>query len=53
MNQVISTLNLTKARETIIGGPLRRGVSGGERKRSVGHERFAYCLILTRLLGLT
>lgn len=36
---VIKTLGLTRCRDTIIGGPFRRGVSGGERKRvSIGHE---------------
>jgi ABC-type multidrug transport system ATPase subunit len=36
---VIKALGLTRCRDTIIGDQLRRGVSGGERKRvSVGHE---------------
>ncbi|GBF97037.1 ABC transporter G family member [Raphidocelis subcapitata] len=36
---VIAALGLEKSRGTIIGGFLRRGVSGGERKRvSIGHE---------------
>lgn len=36
---VIAALGLEKCRNTIIGGPLMRGVSGGERKRvAVGHE---------------
>lgn len=36
---VISTLGLSKCRNTIVGGGFRRGVSGGERKRvSIGHE---------------
>ncbi|KAL4542047.1 hypothetical protein Ndes2437B_g06366 [Nannochloris sp. 'desiccata'] len=36
---VISSLGLTKCKDTIIGGFFRRGISGGERKRaSVGHE---------------
>ncbi|KAG8366541.1 hypothetical protein BUALT_Bualt17G0090600 [Buddleja alternifolia] len=36
---IISELGLTRCRNTIIGGPLLRGVSGGERKRvSIGHE---------------
>ncbi|KAI7845331.1 hypothetical protein COHA_001172 [Chlorella ohadii] len=36
---VIKALGLTRCRDTIIGDHLRRGVSGGERKRvSVGHE---------------
>ena len=35
----IRGLGLTRCRDTIIGGPLVRGVSGGERKRvSIGHE---------------
>jgi ABC-type multidrug transport system ATPase subunit len=33
VDEVIGALNLTKARNTIIGGPFQRGVSGGERKR--------------------
>ncbi|KAL6006930.1 ABC transporter G member 21 [Asimina triloba] len=36
---VILELGLTRCRNTIVGGPLIRGVSGGERKRvSIGHE---------------
>lgn len=36
---IIVELGLTRCRNTIIGGPLLRGVSGGERKRvSIGHE---------------
>ncbi|KAF6163168.1 hypothetical protein GIB67_025032 [Kingdonia uniflora] len=36
---VISQLGLTKCKNSIIGGPLLRGVSGGERKRvSIGQE---------------
>ncbi|KAJ4841206.1 ABC transporter G member 9 [Turnera subulata] len=36
---VISELELTKCKNSIIGGPLKRGVSGGERKRvSIGQE---------------
>ncbi|XP_073139196.1 ABC transporter G family member 9 isoform X2 [Henckelia pumila] len=36
---VISQLGLTRCRDSIIGGPLLRGVSGGERKRvSIGQE---------------
>ncbi|KAH9321177.1 hypothetical protein KI387_015816, partial [Taxus chinensis] len=36
---VIVELGLTRCRNTIIGGPLIRGVSGGERKRvSIGQE---------------
>eukprot|EP00803_Ostreobium_quekettii_P006485 evm.model.scf_157.4 EVM.evm.TU.scf_157.4 scf_157:83416-93168(-) len=39
VESVISTLGLTKCRDTLIGGFMMRGVSGGERKRvSVGHE---------------
>ena len=35
----IRGLGLTRCRDTIIGGPLVRGISGGERKRvSIGHE---------------
>ncbi|KAJ4828460.1 ABC transporter G member 9 [Turnera subulata] len=36
---IISELELTKCKNTIIGGPIKRGVSGGERKRvSIGQE---------------
>eukprot|EP01026_Neomeris_dumetosa_P054850 TRINITY_DN494_c0_g1_i3.p1 TRINITY_DN494_c0_g1~~TRINITY_DN494_c0_g1_i3.p1 ORF type:complete len:686 (-),score=55.92 TRINITY_DN494_c0_g1_i3:520-2577(-) len=36
---VIVALGLEQCKDTLIGGPFRRGVSGGERKRvSVGHE---------------
>lgn len=36
---VISQLGLTRCKDSIIGGPLLRGVSGGERKRvSIGQE---------------
>ncbi|XP_031491559.1 ABC transporter G family member 21-like [Nymphaea colorata] len=36
---VLQELGLTKCRNSIIGGPLLRGVSGGERKRvSIGQE---------------
>ncbi|XP_027355275.1 ABC transporter G family member 9-like [Abrus precatorius] len=36
---VIDQLGLTKCKDSIIGGPLLRGVSGGERKRvSIGQE---------------
>lgn len=39
VNGVISALGLDKCQHTLVGGPTRRGVSGGERKRvSVGHE---------------
>jgi ABC-type multidrug transport system ATPase subunit len=38
-DSVIVELGLTRCRNTIIGGPLLRGVSGGERKRvSIGQE---------------
>jgi len=30
---IMEALNIMKAKDTIIGGPFRRGVSGGERKR--------------------
>lgn len=39
VNGVISALGLDKCQNTLVGGAMRRGVSGGERKRvSVGHE---------------
>lgn len=39
VNQIIADLKLTKAADTKIGGPLVKGVSGGERKRcSIGVE---------------
>ena len=39
VNAVITALGLETCRDTIIGGFLRRGISGGERKRvSVGQE---------------
>lgn len=39
VDAVITALGLDKCRGTLVGGPMRRGVSGGERKRvSVGHE---------------
>lgn len=39
VNQVIEWLNLESCQDTIIGGWLRRGISGGERKRtSIGYE---------------
>eukprot|EP01121_Diplochlamys_sp_Union-15-3_P020262 TRINITY_DN7866_c0_g1_i1.p1 TRINITY_DN7866_c0_g1~~TRINITY_DN7866_c0_g1_i1.p1 ORF type:complete len:548 (+),score=68.82 TRINITY_DN7866_c0_g1_i1:184-1644(+) len=34
VEDIIQVLNLSKAKNTIIGGPLIRGVSGGERKRT-------------------
>ncbi|KAL8137564.1 hypothetical protein V2J09_003565 [Rumex salicifolius] len=38
-DMVVRELGLTKCRNTIIGGPLLRGISGGERKRvSIGQE---------------
>ncbi|PIA30704.1 hypothetical protein AQUCO_05400065v1 [Aquilegia coerulea] len=37
--EVISQLGLTKCKDSIIGGPFERGISGGERKRvSIGQE---------------
>lgn len=37
--QIIMELGLTRCRSSIIGGPLLRGISGGERKRvSIGQE---------------
>lgn len=39
VNDLISTLKLNKCQNTRIGGPLVKGVSGGERKRtSIGVE---------------
>jgi len=39
VQEMISMLNLTKTKNTIIGGPFTRGVSGGERKRvNIGNE---------------
>lgn len=39
VNAVITSLGLDKCKDTIVGGFFRRGISGGERKRtSVGHE---------------
>ncbi|GFR49799.1 hypothetical protein Agub_g11737, partial [Astrephomene gubernaculifera] len=36
---VVAALGLGRCRDTIIGSPMMRGVSGGERKRvSIGHE---------------
>ncbi|CAL0333766.1 unnamed protein product [Lupinus luteus] len=38
-NAVMSQLGLTRCKNSIIGGPLLRGISGGERKRvSIGQE---------------
>jgi ABC-type multidrug transport system ATPase subunit len=34
VNKIIETLKLEKAQNTIIGGPMVKGVSGGERKRT-------------------
>lgn len=39
VEMIISALGLGKCRDTLIGGPMMKGVSGGERKRvAVGHE---------------
>ena len=39
MDSVVAALGLNKVRGTLVGGQMRRGVSGGERKRvSVAHE---------------
>jgi ABC-type multidrug transport system ATPase subunit len=39
VERVIDYLHLTKAKNTLIGGPLKRGISGGERKRvNIGNE---------------
>ncbi len=39
VEMVLRGLGLVKARDTIIGNHMMRGVSGGERKRvSIGHE---------------
>lgn len=39
VDAIIAELGLSRCKNTIIGGPLLRGVSGGERKRvSIGHE---------------
>ncbi|KAH9300523.1 hypothetical protein KI387_012106, partial [Taxus chinensis] len=39
VDAIIAELGLTRCKNTIIGAPLLRGVSGGERKRvSIGHE---------------
>ncbi|KAF5191191.1 Abc transporter g family member [Thalictrum thalictroides] len=45
---VIMELGLTRCRNSIVGGPLLRGVSGGERKRvSIGQEMLVNpCLLL-------
>ncbi|CAI5481441.1 unnamed protein product [Closterium sp. Yama58-4] len=38
-DETITELGLDKCRNTVIGGPFLRGISGGERKRvSIGHE---------------
>ena len=39
INVLMETLGIAKSKDTIIGGFMRRGISGGERKRvSVAHE---------------
>lgn len=39
IDAVLNALGLTKCKDTIVGGFFRRGISGGERKRtSVGYE---------------
>ena len=39
VNTVITALGLDSCKNTIVGGFFRKGISGGERKRtSVGHE---------------
>ena len=39
VNTVITALGLDSCKDTIVGGFFRKGISGGERKRtSVGHE---------------
>lgn len=39
VDSIINALGLGKVRGTLVGGGMRRGVSGGERKRvSVAHE---------------
>ena len=39
VQQILGDLNLSKAADTLIGGPLLKGISGGERKRaSIGVE---------------
>lgn len=45
---VIKELGLTRCRNNIVGGPLLRGISGGERKRvSIGQEMLVNpCLLL-------
>eukprot|EP01122_Echinamoeba_exundans_P006337 TRINITY_DN1758_c0_g1_i1.p1 TRINITY_DN1758_c0_g1~~TRINITY_DN1758_c0_g1_i1.p1 ORF type:complete len:838 (-),score=94.63 TRINITY_DN1758_c0_g1_i1:2209-4722(-) len=41
-NAMIGSMNLRKATNTIIGGPFKRGVSGGERKRvNIGNQLLA------------
>jgi ATP-binding cassette subfamily G (WHITE) protein 1 len=34
VEDILDTMRLTKARDTIIGNPTVKGVSGGERKRT-------------------
>lgn len=39
VDDIIALLNLEKARNTIVGSPLKKGISGGERKRTaIGME---------------
>ena len=38
-NRILADLNLERAADTLIGGPMLKGISGGERKRaSIGVE---------------
>ncbi|TPX72103.1 hypothetical protein SpCBS45565_g00485 [Spizellomyces sp. 'palustris'] len=47
VNEVLNTLNLTYVAETRVGDPLKRGISGGERRRlSIGVELVAYPALL-------
>lgn len=48
VEQVINELGLTKCRNSVIGGPLLRGISGGEKKRvSIAQEMLINpCLLL-------
>ena len=45
MRNVISALQLDKAMDTIIGGPMQRGVSGGERKRVNIANEVSHCAV--------